>query len=469
MPHQDSPIPRGRVRRTMPLAAFTVRAAGGRRVAGLREKAGDHGAVRRFHERTAQHYADLLGHSRGALMKAGQMLSMIDTGVVDSGGLSPYRKALARLHANAPPMGAALLRDVLDAELGSATEQFAQFNEQPLAATSIGQVHHAILGDGREVAVKIQYPGVARAIRDDLANTELVATLLRWVTAVPKIEIDTRELARQAGARICEEVDYRHEAAMISAFSGFYRDHPFIRIPEVVYEVSGDRVLTMTYLDGLDWEAAQHADQDLKNTWAEVIWRFSYGNFRHANLLDADPHHRNYRFNTDGSVGFLDFGCVKVIPESHRRHWVGITRAIVEYRPEDARDLMAMAGFFDDVPITAAELQHHWADFIPEMVATPQPAQYTPDNTRRRVRGMFGARGDNPLTGIAIPEHFAMIGRAQCAISSVCTALQPSLAGRAIADDIDNAAEPITELGKLHHAWVRETGLAAAPDHHDHP
>src|SRR4029079_14606834 len=138
---------------------------------------------------------------------------------------------------------------------------------------------------------------------------------------------DLRPAAREIAARIGEEIDYRHEAANLAAFSELYRGHPFIRVPDVVGEASGDRVLTMTYLDGMNWAAAQEADQDLKNTWAEVITRFSQANFRHANLVHADPHPGNYRFNSDGTVGFVDFGCVKVVPESKRLLWVGMFRA----------------------------------------------------------------------------------------------------------------------------------------------
>ena len=219
MPDQHRPVPRGRIRRTMPLAGFTARAAGGRLVAGLREKAGQHGAVERFHERTAERYAELLGHSKGALMKAGQIMSMIDARALGTGGFWPYQKAMSRLQTDAPPMHPDLVRDVLDAELGSAVEQFAEFTDEPMAAASIGQVHRAVLCDGRQVVVKIQYPGVAQAIRDDLANTELVATFLRFMTAASGMKTDVRAAGKRVGRADSEEVDYRHEAAMIAAFA----------------------------------------------------------------------------------------------------------------------------------------------------------------------------------------------------------------------------------------------------------
>src|ERR1700742_3611617 len=143
MSYQDSPVPRGRIRRTMPLAGFTARAAGGRLVAGLREKAGNDGAVERFHERTAERYAELLGHSKGVLMKAGQILSMVDARAVGTGGYWPYQKALARLQADAPPMHPTLVRKVLDQQFGSGVRHFAEFCDEPIAAASVGQVHRA--------------------------------------------------------------------------------------------------------------------------------------------------------------------------------------------------------------------------------------------------------------------------------------------------------------------------------------
>jgi predicted unusual protein kinase regulating ubiquinone biosynthesis (AarF/ABC1/UbiB family) len=195
-------------------------------------------------------------------------------------------------------------------------------------------------------------------------------------------------VAREAAARISEEIDYRHEAAMIATLSELYRGHPFIRIPEVVPEASGDRVLTLTYLGGMNWAAAQQADQDVKNTWAEVIGRFSQGNFRHANLLHADPHPGNYRFNSDGTVGFLDFGCVKVLPELQRWRLVAMTRAMIEGRKHDYRDLMVQAGFLAaGSDLTADELYQWQSEILYETIhdatavrlrkdATDSPAPY---------------------------------------------------------------------------------------------
>ncbi len=462
---ENGEVARGRIRRAMPLAGFTARAAGGRIVAGLREKAGDDGAVERFHERAAERYADLLGHSKGALMKVGQLLSLIDTRHLGTGEFAPYQKALTRLQADAPPMESKLVHDVLRDELGFAVDLFEDFSDVPLAAASIGQVHRARLRDGREVAVKIQYPGVAEAIRDDLANTELVATFIRFATSASGMVFDPRTLAREVAVGISEEVDYLQEARNIEAFNELYCGHPFIRVPDLVSEACSDKVLTMTMLDGMDWAAAQHADQNLKNAWAEAIMRFNDGNFRHSNLLQADPHPGNYRFFADGTVGFVDFGCVKVLPEAKRRLWVTMVRAIIEGRLQDMRDDMVCAGFITvDSPLTAEDLQAFWNQVFHEVVVAPQPVTYSPEAGTRTARWLFGLDSANPLSRMNAPDDYVFAPRVQQAIASICGALRATLPARAIADDMDGVSEPVTELGKLHHAWVRDRGLPSALD-----
>lgn len=462
MASRENTLPQGRVRRTMPLAGFTARAAGGRIVAGLREKTGSAGAVDRFHERTAERYAELLGHSKGVLMKAGQIFSMVDPGDVGNGELSPYQKALTRLQADAPPMDPQLARKVLQADLGRSVEElFAEFSDEPMAAASIGQVHHAVLPDGREVAVKIQYPGAADAIRADLANAELLTTFSRFAAATSGAALpDLRSATREISARISEEIDYRHEAANITAFSQLYRDHPFIRIPEVIGQASGDRVLTMSYLDGMDWAAAQHADQELKNTWAEVILRFATGSWRHGNLFHADPHPGNYRFRPDGKVGFLDFGCVKVMPEPLRRRTIALDRAVLDGRKRELHDLMVEIGFFTGDSTITAEAAYQWyAELLYEWLA-PQPVTYLPETAQRAIRSLIDVRSpDHVVRRMSIPEDLVLFTRLNLTVSAICAALRATVHARAVCDDLDGAAEPITPLGKQHVGWVRRRRL----------
>ncbi|OBG28824.1 ABC transporter [Mycobacterium sp. 852002-51057_SCH5723018] len=457
----------------MPMAGFTARAAGGRMLAGLRERAGDTGAVQRFHERTAERYVELLGHSKGVLMKAGQLASMVDAAAVGAGELSPYQKALTRLQADAPPMDSVLALEVLEADLGRpAGTVFAEFATAPMAAASIGQVHRAVLHDGRQVAVKIQYPGVAEAIRDDLSNTELLATVFRFASgAAGALGMALPDIERAAGeitARISEEVDYWREAANITAFSELYRGHPFIRVPEVVREASAGQVLTMTYMYGLDWAAAQDADQNLKNIWAEVIARFITGSYRHANLFHADPHPGNYRFGEDGTVGFVDFGCVKVLSELQRRQIVDMLRAAMTRRKDDLRELMIESGFLTaDSTLSPGETYQWWEGIIYELLA-PQPVTYTEQASERAIQFLLDVRSaDHPMRRMSVPADFVFFSRLNLSMNAIFTALRATIHARAMLDDMDGVATPVTDLGRRHVAWVRDRGLPFGMDRHD--
>jgi predicted unusual protein kinase regulating ubiquinone biosynthesis (AarF/ABC1/UbiB family) len=244
----DDGIGQGRLRRSAPLVGLTARAAGDAAVAGLRGRLSG-SDMAEFHARTAERYAELLGRSKGALMKAGQMLSFASVAPAVPADLqSVYQSALMRLRSDAPPMAPEVARAVLERELGDTAESaFVEFDWDPLAAASIGQVHAARLHDGRAVAVKVQYPGVADAIVADLKNTELLATfvsLLIGGLSSRKLSFDLRGAAREMGVRIAEELDYRLEAANQAEFAEHYRGHPFIHVPEVIGELCTGRVLT---------------------------------------------------------------------------------------------------------------------------------------------------------------------------------------------------------------------------------
>jgi predicted unusual protein kinase regulating ubiquinone biosynthesis (AarF/ABC1/UbiB family) len=456
----DNPIPRGRIRRTMPLAGFTARAAGGRLVAGLREKAGDTGAVERFHERTAERYTELLGHSKGVLMKAGQIFSTLDTSL--SGSLTPYARALTRLQTQSPPMDARVARRVLEDNLGrSVGELFTEFDDKPISSASIGQVHRAVLHDGRRVAVKIQYPGVAQAIRDDLANTELLSTFLRVALSATGLNspADLRGIAGEISDRISEELDYRIEAANIRAFRYLYRDHPFIRVPELVDEASGNQVVTMTFVDGISWAEAQSANQDLKDTWAEALWRFVYGSFQHSSLYHADPHPGNYRFGHDGSIGVVDFGCVKEFQESGRYGWTLMGQAIFEDDRPGLRRLAVEYGVLPSDSNATPNEVHDWITGFSPGLSLAQPVKYTP---KLMEEFLVAVNISNPNAGsryLTIPPDMFMLSRITMGVTSSMTTLGATVNLQAILSDMAGVAEPTTALGVRHVAWVRERGL----------
>ncbi|MCB1016936.1 MAG: AarF/ABC1/UbiB kinase family protein, partial [Acidimicrobiales bacterium] len=199
-----------------------------------------------FQLRTAEAVAEALGNMKGALMKLGQMASYLDQGLPEH-----VRGALADLRQDAPPMSPELAAGVLAEELGRPpAEVFADWDPVPVASASIGQVHHAVTHDGREVAVKVQYPGVDDAIRADLANVDLLFT----ATGMLFPGLDPAALVDELKARLVEELDYVLEADNQRLFAAYYADHPFITVPRVVDELSSRRVLTTEWADGVRFD-----------------------------------------------------------------------------------------------------------------------------------------------------------------------------------------------------------------------
>jgi predicted unusual protein kinase regulating ubiquinone biosynthesis (AarF/ABC1/UbiB family) len=363
-------ISRGRLRRTVPLAALSARTASEAAAIGLRSKLPSTNKTANkaeFYARTAERYAELLGHSKGALMKAGQMISFVSAApAVPAEFRLIYQAMLAQLRDEAPPMAPECARAVLERELKRQTEDaFAQFDWEPLAAASIGQVHAARLHDGRAVAVKIQYPGVAQAIEADLKNSELLTTFVGLAFAVSskKMSFDLPGMARELGARITEELDYELEAANQAMFVDMYREHPFIHIPEVIGELCTNRVLTQELVQGRSWSEVLNCSDELRNSWAEAIYRFVYGTILRFSLFNADPHPGNYLFHDDGTVSFLDFGCVKRLKRERVDAMIAVGRACLREDVLGTWQACVEGGFCRSTdPVTPEEVYKFWRE-----------------------------------------------------------------------------------------------------------
>jgi len=459
-------IGRGRLRRTAPLAALSARTAGEAVVVGLRGKLTGADSTE-FHVRTAESYAELLGHSKGALMKAGQMLSFVSASPAVPAEFQPiYQEALARLRDDAPPMAPELARVVLEHELGRRTEcAFAEFDWTPLAAASIGQVHAARLHDGREIAVKIQYPGAADAIRADLKNAQLLVTFMTLLGGLytRRLNADVRVAARDMSARIAEELDYRLEAANQAEFAEYYRGHPFIHVPEVVGELCTGRVLTQELRLGRSWSEALGAEQELRDQWAEAIWRFVYGSYDRFGMINADPHPGNYVFHDDGSVSFLDFGCVQhfrrdqadmgvtILRECLRGDVLGTWRASVEIGYWRSSD-----------PVSPEEVFAWWHEPF-RYLWDEQPFTITPEHAASWIEHRFSPTGPsaNALRYITMQSDCLPWTRIEMALASVIAHLRAGAHWGAIAaEGLENAA-PLTEMGKLDHAFFAERQVAS--------
>jgi predicted unusual protein kinase regulating ubiquinone biosynthesis (AarF/ABC1/UbiB family) len=400
-------------------------------------------------------------------MKAGQMLSLASVGPAIPAELqSIYRSALVRLRSDAPPMAPEVARAVLEGELGCATETaFAEFDFEPLAAASVGQVHAARLHDGRAVAVKVQYPGVADAIAADLKNTELLATFVSLFVgglSSRKLSFDLRGAARELGIRIAEELDYRLEAANQSEFATHYRGHPFIHVPNVIAELCTERVLTQELVRGLSWSDALMAEQELRDRWAEAIWRFTYGTYRRIHALNADPHPGNYVFHESGSVSFLDFGCVKRFGREQVEMFDAIVRECLRNDARGTWRACVEAGFWRSTdPVTPEEVLAYWREDW-EMLWARERCVVTPEMVAGRVERRCSRTGPsaNALCHLRMPPEYTIMGRIELAVEAVIAQLGADVHWGAIAaEHLENAA-PVTELGKRSHAFFEQRAIA---------
>ncbi|HEY5285807.1 MAG TPA: AarF/ABC1/UbiB kinase family protein [Solirubrobacteraceae bacterium] len=459
-------IGRGRLRRTAPLVGLTAQTAGEAAIARLRGKwtEADRGE---FYMRSAERYTELLGHSKGALMKVGQMASFaLISPTVPAELQSLYQASLMRLCDDVPPMAPMLAREVLERELGQRAESvFAQFAWEPLAAASVGQVHAAQLHDGRDVAVKIQYPGASDAIRADLKNTELLATFLTLTVggmSSRRLSFDLRGAAREVGARIVEELDYRLEAINQAEFADYYRGHPFIHVPDVIKEFCTGHVLTQELVHGWSWSEALTARQELRDQWAEAIFRFVYGSYERIYQFNADPHPGNYIFHEDGSVTFLDFGCVKrfrpeqvkimdeVMRECLRGDVLGTWRACVE------------AGFCKS-SVAPEEIFDYWRG-DGEMLWANERFTVTPEYAARRIERRCSPNGPsgNVFRHITMSPEYTFMTRMELGVLSVIAQLRACNLWGSITAEHFERAQPLTDMGKRERAFLDEGEVEVA-------
>ena len=261
-------------------------------------------------ERTAAQVFRVLGELKGGAMKLGQALSIFEAALPPEIA-EPYRATLTRLQESAPPLSAGTMHKVLAGDMGEQWRaSFAEFDDQPAAAASIGQVHRAVWSDGRQVAVKIQYPGAGRALISDVNQLSRFARL--FSALMPGLEV--KPLLAELRDRVAEELDYRLEAAAQEAFAAAYADDPDVCVPRVV-SVS-DHVLVTEWLDGTPL-AAIIADGTTaqRNRAGIMLIRFMFSGPARVGLLHADPHPGNFRLLADGRLGVLDFGAVDRLPD----------------------------------------------------------------------------------------------------------------------------------------------------------
>ena len=413
---------------------------------------------RAFELRTAEQVAATLGNLKGALMKVGQMASYLDQGLPE-----PVRDALAQLQSDAPPMSVELVDATVRDELGAApAELFAEWDPTPIAAASIGQVHRALTHDGRAVAVKVQYPGVDDAIRNDLANADLLFGSLAYLFP----GLDPEPVVAELRERILDELDYRLEADNQRRFAAHYRGHPTIHVPEVVDELSTSRILTTELADGARFDALLTWPQAERDLAAETIYRFAFGSLYRLGMFNGDPHPGNYLFGPGGRVTFLDFGLVRHFAADELAGFAEmITAMVLDHDPHRFRRVVERLGLLrPGAPATDDEVADYFSHFY-EFVRTDGP--YTIDDAyaSATVRRMFDASSTHgPVMRAAnVPQEFVIIQRINLGLYAIFGNLRATANWRRIAEELWPFVDgpPSTPMGVRVADWERVRGHRA--------
>jgi predicted unusual protein kinase regulating ubiquinone biosynthesis (AarF/ABC1/UbiB family) len=330
-------IPTSRVRRTARVgraaAGQAVRQAGTHVANVARSDEGASKALEKRHLEAAEQIVTVLGTMKGAAMKLGQVMSFLDVGLVPEEYRDEFQRKLGELRDAAPNVRFDDMRKVMEEEFDEPLDEvFAAFEEEPIAAASIGQVYRAQLHDGRDVAVKVQYPGVAAAVRADMQNLGLILRLMQRVA--PGIDV--------------KELDYELEAQNQRSLARIFRRHPFIVVPDVVTRLSHERVVVSEYVEGTKFEELKNYPQADRDRLGEILFRFFMGCLYRHRQFSGDPHPGNFMLMADGKVAFLDFGLFKRMEAKDVALELACQRATVEGDPEELHRLLAQSGFLPE-------------------------------------------------------------------------------------------------------------------------
>jgi predicted unusual protein kinase regulating ubiquinone biosynthesis (AarF/ABC1/UbiB family) len=367
----DTAIPTGRLRRTAKVAGL----AGGQTARNYATKAanltrgeeGRRAAAARRQAEAAEQILDVLGNMKGAAMKVGQVASFIDTGAFPDEFQARIQEKLAELRDSAPRVPFAQMSAVIEDGLGAPIgEVFSEFDEQAVAAASIGQVYRARLGEdggrlaGREVAVKVQYPGVAQAVRSDLQNLGLLLRVMKRIAPAMDVKATTAEIRE----RLIDELDYEQEAQAQRAMARAWRGHPFVVIPAVATALSSERVLVSEWIDGRSFEQVRKLPAAERDRFGEIVFRFFSGSLYRNGHFSGDPHPGNYRLLDDGRVMFLDFGMTKHVDGDFLAREVAVFRAGMAGDAQALHSALVAAGYYpaDDPEITPDAVLAHFRD-----------------------------------------------------------------------------------------------------------
>ena len=404
--------------------------------------------------------AQALGRLKGPLMKVAQMLATIPDALP-----AEYAESLAKLQAQAPPMGAAFVKRRMQAELGPDWRaRFASFDLTPAAAASLGQVHRAQAKNGMNLAVKLQYPDMASAVEADLKQLDLIMTLHRRLRPA----IDTREIVKEIAARLREELDYRREARHAALYADILEPYADIRVPRIDRDLSTARLLSMEWLEGQPLRALFSASEAERGLIGTALFKAWWIPFSHYGVIHGDPHLGNYSvFGGDAGaegINLFDYGCIRIFPS---RFVAGVVNLYEGLRQGDqARIVHSYESWgFRGLPKEAIEALNIWARFIygpllDDRIRTVADGIAPGLYGRREAFAVHTAlRAHGPVT---VPREFVFMDRAAIGLGAAFLHLGAKLNfyrlfNEAIAD-FDAAA-----LGVRQSAALARAGLAEAP------
>lgn len=464
---QDSPLSKvGRAARNAQIAGMGSRAGvrwGATKARKLFADAGRKDELdREFELKTAEDVVKRLGNMKGAFMKLGQMASYIDQGMPEH-----MRNALSVLQQDAPPMSHGLVVGAIQAELGDTPDViFAEFDREPIAAASIGQVHRALTHDGQAVAVKVQYPGVDKAIENDLSNADPLIRLMGRMFP----GLDPKPLVQELTERLVEEVDYELEASNQHKFCTYYQGHPYIHVPAVLPEYSTRRVLTSELASGHRFDELLTWSQEERNLAAETLYRFTFGSMYQLRAFNGDPHPGNYIFRPGGQVTFLDYGLVKHFDEDAIDGFMTLIEAMVvdddmvKYRTHAIEQKLLSPEAEGNV--TEDQLREYFGHFY-EFVQQDGLYTTTSEYASETVRKIF-ATGET-REGIAqytnMPPNYTIVQRINLGLLAVFGELEATANWRKIAEELWPfvAGPPSTPMAEhIADVWdAKERGEAA--------
>lgn len=437
------------------------RIAGGRALDRVRS---DEGRERAQAARTADVVEQIvvqLGRMKGAAMKIGQVISTVEFPGMEAEAGERIQRRLAELRDAAPTVAWSRMEKLMVAEWGAPVSAvLADIEPEAMAAASIGQVHRATTRDGVEVAVKIQYPGIAEAVEADLRNLRVLLPLLGRLAPA----LDTKALGDELRERISEELDYELESANQRRVRRWWRDHPHVLVPRVDTALSTRRVLVSERHEGLRFDDLKRADDARRDRVAEIVHRFYWATAADHGLVLGDPHPGNWQSLDDGRVVMFDFGMVRALPggpDGYVRREGALLQAIVGQDPDALFDVMRDLGYLGDgsafTDRRALLLAH--MTIASASVIEDQPFRLGPDVQREMTEALLalGPQWRQMLRAFSLPREAILLRRMADLLYAGCSQLRAAADWWALARELQLDGQPRTALAREHADWRART------------